>query len=97
MANPYIYRSIVGALQYITVIRLDISYAVNKASQFIHSCIDEHWNGVKTISYGLHICASSSFELHAYFDADWAEYPDDRRSTSGFFNLFRLQFIVMGF
>jgi Reverse transcriptase (RNA-dependent DNA polymerase) len=92
MADPHTYRSIVGALQYATITRPDISYAVNKASQFMHSPTDEHWNGVKhilrylkgTLSYGLHIRVNSSFDLHAYSDADWAGCPDDRRSTSGF-------------
>jgi hypothetical protein len=92
MADPHLYRRIVGALQYATITRLDISYVVNKASQFMHSPTDEHWNGVKrilrylkgTLSYGLQIRAHSSFDLHAYSDADWAGCPDDRRSTSGF-------------
>jgi histone deacetylase 1/2 len=92
MADPHLYRSVVGALQYATITRPDITYAVNKASQFMHSPTDEHWNGVKrilrylkgTLHFGLHISSTSSFELHAYSDADWAGCPDDRRSTSGF-------------
>jgi Reverse transcriptase (RNA-dependent DNA polymerase) len=49
MADPHTYRSIVGALQYAIITRPDISYAVNKASQFINSPTDEQWNGVKHI------------------------------------------------
>jgi hypothetical protein len=49
MADPHLYRSIVGALQYAAITRPDIFYAVNKASQFMHSHIDEHWHGVKRI------------------------------------------------
>jgi hypothetical protein len=37
-----------------------------------------------TTSLGLHLCASSSFSLTAYTDADWAGCPDTRRSTSGY-------------
>lgn len=33
--SPFLYKSMVGALQYITLIRLDISYAVNKTCQFM--------------------------------------------------------------
>lgn len=92
MADPHTYRSIVGALQYATITRPDISYAVNKASQFMHSPSEEHWLAVKrilrylkgTIHLGLHVSATSSLDLHAYSDADWAGCPDDRRSTSGF-------------
>ena len=43
------YRSIVGALQYLSFTRPDICYAVNKASQFLHSPTDEHWRAVKQI------------------------------------------------
>lgn len=35
LANPSLYRSIVGALQYLTFNRPDIAYAVNCACQFL--------------------------------------------------------------
>lgn len=40
--DPHLYRSTVGALQYATITRLDISFVVNKASQFMHSPTEEH-------------------------------------------------------
>lgn len=43
------YRSIVGALQYLTLIRPDISFSVNKVCQFLHSPTVEHWTSVKMI------------------------------------------------
>jgi hypothetical protein len=36
------YQSLVGALQYVTLTRPDIAYAVNKVCQFLHSPIDVH-------------------------------------------------------
>lgn len=36
------YRSIVGALQYLTLTRPDISFAVNKVCQFLHSPTVQH-------------------------------------------------------
>lgn len=36
MDNPMLYRSVVGALQYLSHTRLNISYIVNKLSQFLH-------------------------------------------------------------
>jgi Reverse transcriptase (RNA-dependent DNA polymerase) len=45
--DPHLYRSIVGALQYATLTRPDISYAVNKVSQFMHSPTPVHWVAVK--------------------------------------------------
>jgi hypothetical protein len=37
-----------------------------------------------TMFHGLHFSSHSSFELWAYFDADWAGDPTDCRSTTGY-------------
>ena len=37
-----------------------------------------------TMSLGLTLTASTSLEMVAYSDADWAGCPDTRRSTSGY-------------
>lgn len=92
MTDPHLYRSTVGALQYATLSRPDISFAVNRASQFMQSPTEDHWNVVKrilrylkgTIHLGITIDKRSPLQLHAYTDSDWAGCPDDRRSTSGF-------------
>jgi histone deacetylase 1/2 len=86
------YRSIVGALQYLTLTRPDLSYAVNKVCQFLHAPTTLHWTAVKrimryvkhSVGLGLHIQKSSSMMLSAFSDADWAGSIDDRRSTGGF-------------
>jgi Reverse transcriptase (RNA-dependent DNA polymerase) len=92
LQNPYQYRSIVGALQYAMVTRPDLTFAVNKASQFMADPSKEHWQMVKrilrylqdTLTHGLTFKSSSNLALHEYYDADWAGFPDDRRSTTGF-------------
>jgi histone deacetylase 1/2 len=86
------YRSIVGALQYLTLTRPDISFSVNKVCQFLHSPTTTHWAAVKrilrylksTLQLGLRIRKSRSNLVSAFTDADWAGCPDDRRSTGGF-------------
>jgi histone deacetylase 1/2 len=86
------YRSIVGALQYLTLTRPDISFSVNKVCQFLHAPTSVHWSAVKrilryiqgTLKLGLKISPSRSTMVSAFSNADWAGCPDDRRSTGGF-------------
>jgi hypothetical protein len=86
------YRSIVGALQYLTLTRPDLAFAVNKACQFLHVPTSDHMVAVKRIlryvqgtkSLGIKIKKDSSLRINALSDADWAGCPDDRRSTGGF-------------
>jgi histone deacetylase 1/2 len=43
------YRSVVGALQYLTLTRPDISFFVNKVCQYLHAPTTTHWSAVKRI------------------------------------------------
>ncbi|GJR73244.1 hypothetical protein Tco_0085609 [Tanacetum coccineum] len=91
-ANPTLYRSLVGALQYLTITRPDLSYAVNQASQFLHAPTDAHFQSVKrilryvkgTITYGLIFRRPHSNSILGYSDADWARCIETRRSTYGY-------------
>ncbi|KAF7140780.1 hypothetical protein RHSIM_Rhsim06G0125700 [Rhododendron simsii] len=42
LTDPSPYHQVVGALQYLMLMRPDIAFAVNKACQFMHSPTDEH-------------------------------------------------------
>jgi histone deacetylase 1/2 len=85
-----LYRSIVGALQYLKLSGLDLQYAVQQVCLYMHAPRDAHWTTVKrtlqyvcgTMDIGLSITASSSTDIVAY--SDWAGCPDTRRSTSGY-------------
>jgi hypothetical protein len=86
------YRSVVGALQYLTLTRTDIAFPVNKVYQFLHAPTTIHWDSVKrilryikhTTKLGLKIQKSESTLVSAFSDTDWADSMDDRRSAGGF-------------
>ncbi|XP_021307140.1 uncharacterized protein LOC110431818 [Sorghum bicolor] len=86
------YRSLAGALQYLTLTRPDLAYAVQQVCLFMHAPREPHRGLIKrilrfvqgTLSSGLHIGTGSVDKLTAYSDANWAGCPDSRRSTSGF-------------
>ncbi|CAA7029694.1 unnamed protein product [Microthlaspi erraticum] len=90
--NPTAYRSLAGALQYLTFTRPDISYAVNQICLFMHDPREQHLQALKRIlryvqgthTHGLHLQKGSINDITAYSDADWAGCPDTRRSSSGY-------------
>lgn len=69
-----LYQSIVGSLQYLTLTRPDVSFAVNKVCQYMQNPCTEHWIAVKhilmyfkqAISFGLLIRRSSKTILTAF-------------------------------
>ncbi|XP_019157190.1 PREDICTED: uncharacterized protein LOC109153781 [Ipomoea nil] len=91
-ADPTQYRSLASALQYLTVTRPNLSYAVNRLCQHMHSPTTVDWAALKrvlryvngTLNLGLHISSSACLDIHAYSDSNWAGNPDDQKSTSGF-------------
>ena len=86
------YRRLVGKLNYLTVTRPDISFAVSVVSQFLNSPCQEHWDAViRILKYikgapgkGLIYENRGHTQIVGYSDADWAGSPIDRRSTSGY-------------
>ena len=92
VADPTSYRSLAGALQYLTFTRPDITYAIQQVCLHMHDPRESHLAAMKrllryirgTVDYGLALHRSPSTELVVYTDADWAGCPDTRRSTSGY-------------
>ncbi|GKV26434.1 hypothetical protein SLEP1_g35734 [Rubroshorea leprosula] len=86
------YRKLVGSLQYLSSTRPDISFVVNKLSQYMHCPTELHWQAVKhilrylkgTMFHGLLIRSSSNLALHAFSDSDWAGDKDTFASTTGY-------------
>jgi len=92
VADPTEYRSLAGALQYLTLTHPDLAYAVQQVCLFMHDPREPHLALIKRIlrymkgslSAGLHIGTGPVDKLIAYSNVDWAGCPDSRRSTSGF-------------
>lgn len=86
------YRMVVGSLQYLALTRPDISYAVNRLSQFMHRPTEDHWQAAKrvlrylagTTTHGILLTKQQGPSLHAFSDADWAGDTDDYVSTNGY-------------
>ncbi|XP_019179516.1 PREDICTED: uncharacterized protein LOC109174715 [Ipomoea nil] len=88
-ADPTQYRSLAGALQYLTVTRPDLSYVVNLLCQHMHAPTTTDWASLKRVlryvkGTMMRISRSTSMDTHAYADSNWAGDPNDRKSTNGF-------------
>lgn len=91
-SDPKLYRQVVGALQYTTITRPDITDAVNRVCQYMHSPTIQHWQAVKRIlrylngtnDHCLHFSPTTKTQLLAFSDAGWVSDKDDCRSQYGF-------------
>ena len=93
LADPTLYREIVGSLIYIMVgTRPDLSHTVTKLSQFMSDPTVFHLNVAKhvlrnlkgTLDFGLKFSkCNNSLTLMGHSDSDWGS-SEDRRSITGY-------------
>lgn len=92
LVNPTEYRSIVGALRYLTHTRPDLSFAVGVVSRHMEKPTMAHLQAVKgilryikgTLDHGLiYTQGETNITITSYSDSDHAKDKDDRRSTGG--------------
>ncbi|XP_020696070.2 uncharacterized protein LOC110109374 [Dendrobium catenatum] len=92
-AHPQLYRQIIGALQYLTITRPDIQFAVQQLCQHMQHLLNCHQDSLKRLlrylqgssALGIPINRSNLI-LQGYVDADWASNNQDRKSISGYCN-----------
>ncbi len=90
--DTIMYKRIVGSLIYMTITRLNLSYAIGMVNQFMQTPRKSHLDVVRRLMrYIKHILqcgifyeAKSQLQVQGYTDADWVDNVLDRRSTNGF-------------
>ena len=84
------YRRLIGKLMYLTISRPDITYVVNRLSQFLAKPGVPHMQAATRIlqyvkgtpGQGIFFPSDSDLQLRAYCDADWAGCPNTRKSLT---------------
>lgn len=90
--DPTLYRSMIGAPNYVIISRPDVAYTVSKLSQYMDCSSKEHWVACKhvlrylkgTQDHGLQFRSGNVMQLVAYTDANWGCDVDDRKSIGGY-------------
>jgi hypothetical protein len=85
------HRSMIGSVLYLTVTQSDIQFVVCLCARFQASSCSSHRQVIQrifrylkyTLEFRIWYSASSSFDLVGFFDADFAGYAIDQKSTSG--------------
>ncbi|XP_019260267.1 PREDICTED: uncharacterized protein LOC109238291 [Nicotiana attenuata] len=87
LEDPSAYQRLLGRLPYLTITRLDISFVEQCLSQFMQAPKNSHMV-VRYIKQspglGILMSATSSTQLKAYCDVDWAACLNNRKSVTGY-------------
>jgi hypothetical protein len=87
VSEPTAYRSLAGALQYLTFTKPNIAYAVQQVCLHMHDPVSLI-SLSQSASFGTFrapsISTCSTSDLIVYTNADCTGYPDTRRFTSGY-------------
>ena len=96
--NEGLYKSLIGYLMYLTVIRPDIMFAISILSRLMHCANESHFKAAKrvlryvkgTTDHGIWFTKSEKSILYGFANSDWVRSYDDMRSTSGYLFSFGL-------
>ncbi|GJW39505.1 retrovirus-related pol polyprotein from transposon TNT 1-94 [Tanacetum coccineum] len=90
LLDPYLYKTLVVKLIYLTITRPDISFVAHLLSKFSQEPRTPYMKDfLKVLRYiklcprqGLHFPTTNNLQLTAYCDSDWASCPITRRSVT---------------
>nr|XP_016466743.1 PREDICTED: uncharacterized mitochondrial protein AtMg00810-like [Nicotiana tabacum] len=86
------YQKLIGKLLYLTLTRPDFAYTVQTLSQFMQAPKKSHLEAThRLVRYlknepglGILMSADGDMTLRAYYDADWANCPNSRKSVTSY-------------
>ena len=89
--DPFLYKSMIGSLLYLTASRSDISYSVGVCARYQANPKESHMTALKRIikyvktivELDVWYSKDTNDVLASYSDADWAGNANDRNNTSG--------------
>lgn len=92
LPDPKLYRRLIGRLLYLGFTKLDITFSINKLSQFLAKPCSYHLKAAHrvlkylkgTTDLGLHYSKNSTLSPSIYADADWGTCSDTLRSVTGY-------------
>ncbi|XP_070052858.1 uncharacterized mitochondrial protein AtMg00810-like [Nicotiana tomentosiformis] len=92
LPNPEVYRNLIRKLNFLTLTRPDLSFAVQHLSQFMQKpCVPHTKSALHLLRYlngtsdpEIFLNNSSYFSVQVYCDSDWGSCPDSRRSVTSF-------------
>ncbi|GKA07431.1 ribonuclease H-like domain-containing protein [Tanacetum coccineum] len=82
VSDPTLYRSLVGALQYLTFTRPDISYVVQHICLYMHDPRDPHFNALKLILRYVRGAIKRDLQLHVSYTSQLITFTDVTLSRS---------------
>lgn len=90
--DPSRYRRLIGRLLYLNITRPDISFSIQKLSQYVSSPRTPHFEAAchlvrylkQSPGQGIFLSATSTLNLRAFSDSDWGKCLDSRKSVTGY-------------